>query len=511
MGKDPGADVPGGSYSTYIAEPSPLFPTAQCYASECSQVLSVLYDPLVNVDAETGDLIPVVAESVTTEDNTVWTVQLREDYTFHNGEPVNADAFIRAWNYSAYGPHATDTNFLFAMVEGYDAMNAEEGQQPDAKQLSGLEKTGEYSFEVTLSKPFSQFGQVLAYTPAFAAGTAECFEHIDQCNASPIGYGPYQIQGEWEHNEEIVVERYEDYGGERPANADEITFAIYADIGTAYRDWRAGSLDIVAPDAQVWPQAKEQAGDRWLEEPSSAFSYLGYPVYDEDWQDKKLRQALSLAIDRKEIISRLFNGLYIPAQGVIAPIVPGAREDACEYCTFDPEQAKRLYEESGGVPDNTVKLYFNAGAGYEDWVRAVGDQWSQVLGLDYELQSTQWAQYLELLTQFDLNGPYRLGWEMDYPSPENYLRPLYSEEGGSNYSQYYNEEFEELLDQAETAESTEVAIDLYQQAADIVLEEMPIIPLWFGKAHYVWSDDVENIDYSQVEGQIAFDEVQVRQ
>lgn len=510
-GEEGGEAARGGSYSTNIAEPSPLFPTSKCYESECSQVLSVLYDPLVNVDSETGELIPVVAESVTSEDNKVWTIELKDDYTFHNGEPVDADAFIRAWNYSAYGPNATDTNFFFAKVEGYDAMNAEEGKKPEAKQLSGLEKTGEYSFEVTLSNPFSQFGQVLAYTPAFAAAAQECMDDMKACNLAPVGYGPYKMKGKWEHNQQIAVQRYEDYAGERAANADEITFAIYSDVGTAYRDWQAGNLDIVAPDPKVWPQAKAQAGDRWLEEPSSSFTYLGFPVYDKDWQNKKLRQALSLAIDREEIISRLFNGLYIPAQGVISPIVPGARDDACDYCTFDPERAKQLYEESGGVPGNTVKIYFNAGAGHEDWTRAIGDQWSQVLGVDYELQSTQWAQYLELLTDYRFEGPYRLGWAMDYPSPENYLRPLYSEVGGSNYNKYYNEEFEELLDQGDTAESSEAAIDLYQQAADIILEELPVIPLWFGKAHYVWSNDVSNVTYGQVDGQIIFEEVTVQQ
>lgn len=507
------AGATGGSYNTNIAEPSALFPTSKCYESECSQVLSTLYDPLVNVDQETGEIAydGAVAESVTSEDNTVYTITLKENYTFHNGEPVNADAFIRAWNYSAYGPNATDTNFWFTKVQGYDAMNAEEGQQPEAKKLSGLEKTGEYSFQVTLKQPFSIFAQTLAYTPAVAAAAEACMNNVQQCNESPIGYGPYQIQGKWRHNEAIAVERYQDYQGERPANADEITFEIYSDVQTAYRDWQAGNLDIVAPDPTVWEQAKAQAGERFLEEASSSYAYLGFPLYDETYQNKKLRQALSLAIDREEIIEQLFAGLETPAQAVAPQAVPGARSDACDYCEYDPERAKQLFQEAGGVPDNTITIYFNAGAGHEDWTRAIGDQWRQVFGVDYELQSTQWAEYLELLTQYNFEGPWRLGWAQDYPNIENFLRPLYSEDGGSNYSRFSNAEFERLLDQGDTAGSIEEAIGYYQQAADIVLEELPVIPLWFGQAHYVWSEDVSNVRYSLVDGRIAFGEVQVQQ
>ncbi|MEJ7744488.1 MAG: ABC transporter substrate-binding protein [Nocardioidaceae bacterium] len=158
-------------------------------------MLNTIYTGLLSIDPETQEQVFGVAESIDSPDGLVWTVKLKEGWTFHNGEPVDADSYIRGWNYAAYGPNATQTGFFFSPVEGYDDM---QGEQPKAKELSGVKKVDDLTIEITLGKPFSQWPLSMSYTPPFAPMAKECLDDLKKCQEQPIGNGPYQIAGEVE-------------------------------------------------------------------------------------------------------------------------------------------------------------------------------------------------------------------------------------------------------------------------------------------------------------------------
>ncbi|MEJ7744487.1 MAG: ABC transporter substrate-binding protein [Nocardioidaceae bacterium] len=172
----------------------------------------------------------------------------------------------------------------------------------------------------------------------------------------------------------MTVQRYEDYAGEEVANADEIVFKIYGDLATAFRDWQAGNIDITDPDPSQYMQAEALAGDRLVRVDSGAFAYTGFPLYMEEFQDVRIRQALSLAIDRETIDEKVYAGTRTPATDVIAPFVPGSRTDACEYCRYDPEEAKRLYDEAGGIPGDKITVWFNNDGGHEQFMPSCGQR-----------------------------------------------------------------------------------------------------------------------------------------
>ncbi|HET7326786.1 MAG TPA: ABC transporter substrate-binding protein [Nocardioidaceae bacterium] len=493
-------DSQGGTFSYALNEPTYLAPASQCYESECIAVLSAIMEPLVSVDLETGELVyDGVAESITSDDATNWTVKLKDGYTFHNGEPVNADAYIRAWNWTANPKNAAATAGFMSKIEG-----AGEG-----KSMSGVTKVDDLTIEVALTSPYSQFPLTMSYTPAWAAIAQECLDDLQACNEEPIGYGPYQMDGPWQHDTNITVTQYADYSGDLGGNAETISFDMFSDQVAAFRAWQGGTLDISPVDPTVYAEAKSTAGERFLEEPSSAFTYLGLPIEQEPFDDPDLRHALSLAIDRQTIIEQVLSNTAIPAKDIAPPIVPGAREDACEYCTYDPERAKQLFEEAGGIPSNKVTLWFNAGSGHDGWVEAVGNGWKQTFGIDFTLEAREWAQYLEIRSEGDFDGPYRLSWIMDYPSVENYLRPMYGTNGDVNYYGYSNETVDQALDEGDRASTAEESIAAYQRAGDQVLEDMPVIPMWFDKANYVWSQDVDNVEYSVSNANVDFRKVSV--
>jgi oligopeptide transport system substrate-binding protein len=495
---------PGGTYSAELTEPSYLAPASNCYESECSAVLKMVNDPLVTTDFESGELVfDGLAESIESNDDlTVWTVTLKEGRTFHNGEPVDADSFIRAWNYSANPENAQATAGFMAKIEG-----AGEGEE-----MAGLTKVDDQTFEVTLSAPFSQFGAMMSYAPAFAPIAQECLDDIDACNEQPIGTGPYQMDGPWQHDQGITVTKWADYAGDQPANADTIEFKMFTTPTAAFREFQNGQLDVLALAPEIYLEAKGQLGDEIMEEPTATLTYLGFPIEQKPFDDVKVRQALSLAIDRQLIVDQVLNGLARPSTDIVTPPIPGSRDDACEFCEHDPERAQELLEESGVDPEGTtLQFYFNADAGHDQWVEAAARQIQETLGFEYKLQSTEWAQYLELLDAGNFRGPFRLGWSLDYPSPENYLRPITGTNGDSNYTGYSNQEVDDLLNEADQAGSLEEGFDLYHQAGDIALEELPILPMWSGVTAIAASDGIGDVRYDVGDGEIAFGEITVNQ
>jgi ABC-type oligopeptide transport system substrate-binding subunit len=302
------------------------------------------------------------------------------------------------------------------------------------------------------------------------------------------------MDGSWDHNRGINVVKYPDYQGE-PAQADGVEFKIYADVNTAYNDLLGGGLDIMdsVPPEKV-ADAMANFGDRFITRESSSFTYIGFPTYDPKFQDPQLRKSFSMAIDRQTIIDKIFNGAFTPAKSVVSPVVAGSREDPCgEPCAYDPEKAKQMFDAAGGY-DGTLTLWFNSGAGHDRWMEAVANFLRQNLGIeDIKFTQQDFAEYLANLDDEKVDGPFRLGWVMDYPSPQNYLEPLHSTSGSSNNTGYSNEDFDQLVEEGNQASSIDEGIASYNAAEDVLLEDFPIIPMWFGKVQGAYSDRVDNV------------------
>jgi ABC-type transport system substrate-binding protein len=275
----------------------------------------------------------------------------------------------------------------------------------------------------------------------------------------------------------------------------------------------------MSPQPDELPTAEAAAGDKILRGPSSAYTFVGLPVYAPGLDDVDVRRALSMAIDRQAIIDNVLSGVGTPADDSISPAVPGYEAGSCEYCTYDPEAAKALYDQSGGLPDDTLELFFNADAGHEAWMEAVANQWFNNLGIEVKQSPVEWADHLDKIGVAEedpenaadnpdtIKGAFRLGWLMDYPSPENYLRPLYDE---GRYVAWINEGFSAKLQEGD-ALAPEEAVAVYREAADIVLDEMPFIPISYGESIRIWSDNVTNVNYDITKANPVFEEIEVVQ
>lgn len=490
-----GGSATGGSYSVQIVDPeNPLVP-GNTTEGEGNQVLKSMFVPLVDYDLETTEVVyDGVAESIESQDSKTWTVTLKDGWTFHDGTPVTSDSFINAWNYTANAENAQGAASFFSNIEGYD-------EEAPAPSLSGLKKVSDTEFTVTLAEPFAQFPLTVGYM-AFAPLPEAFFEDPAAFGTRPIGNGPFKADGDFVPGQGITVSRYEDYAGAQTPVADSVEFRVIADVNTAYNELLAGNLDVVRPaiPPELIETAREELGDRFIERQAAGFDFLGFPTYDPRFSDKRVRQAFSMAIDRKAITDAIFSGARQPAYDVIPPVIDGHRPDACQYCQYDPAAAKALLAETGFDTAQPVDLWFNAGAGHELWVQAAGNQLQQNLGITYQLRGDlEFAEYLPLQDAKGMTGPFRLGWSMDYPSPQNFLEPLFSTAAlpplGSNASFYSNPEFDQLVEQGNVAESNEQAIELYQQADDVLLEDMPIAPMFFRATQGARSENVEDVQF----------------
>lgn len=491
-GKGKGDAGPDASYSVALTEPDHLTPgnTSSSYAID---VLNGVFDTLVVLDPKDGHPVMQAAQSVTSTDQRTWTIKLRAGQTFQNGEKVTAQSFVDAWNAAAYGPNAWANNYYFTNVEGYADLNPEDGTStPKTKTLSGLKVVDDLTFTVKLDAPFSPFPMTLAYM-GFAPLPKAAFTDPKKFDVHPIGNGPFEMDGDWQHNQQISLKKYAGYKGPRPAAAGGVDFKIYANKDTAWTDFQAGQVDYVVniPPAHI-PQAKRLLGDRLVSTPSGTMDYLGFPTFDKRFADPRLRKAFSMAIDRKAIVDAVYNGAYQPMGSLLAPNVPGYRKDACgEACTYDPAKAKQLLARAGGF-NGPLELWFaNSDATYEQWMTAVANELKQNLGIQQiTFRKIPAADYSSTLSGKKESGPYRQNWVMDYPNAQDYLQPMW---GDGNKMGWKSQKFLDLVRQGNEAADSASAIRFYQQAEDVALQEMPMVPLWNWTDYSAYSERLQNV------------------
>ncbi|MBF9128517.1 ABC transporter substrate-binding protein [Plantactinospora sp. S1510] len=487
-----------------IGEPQHLIPS-NATESNGAEVLAALFSPLVDFDADNKPYL-VAAESVESTDNKVWTIKLKDGYTFHNGEKVGADNYINAWNHAAYGPNGNGGSYFLERVEGYKDLQSkdpdgEEGPKkapdPVAKTLTGLKKVDELTFTVTLSEPFSGWRSVMGYTtfyPLPAAAWQSEGVLKEDFEQAPIGNGPFKMKGKWEHDAKVEVEAYDAFPGDKP-KVGGVNYRIFQEQTAQYAELMGGGLDVVTQiPIENLASAPTDLGDRFKTSPNSVFQFVGFPTFQKEFEKVEVRKAISMAINREEITTSIFRGSQTPATSFVSPAVAGYRENSCgEACTYDPAKAKAAYEAAGGPKQ--IKITYNADGGHKAWVDATCNQLKANLGVD--CVGTGEPKFADLLTKVENKEPVgliRLGWIMDYPLMENYLGPLYGTGGSSNYYGYSNPEFDNLVKQGSAAPTQEEAIKLWQQAEDILARDMPVIPLRLGQNVFGHSERVKNVE-----------------
>lgn len=458
--------------------------------------LGIIFAPIVSFNDD-GSLRYVQASSITGSNNsTEWTIKFRPDWTFQNGEPVTAQSYADGWNLTAYGPNAYVNSGELANIVGYDAVHPATGQ-PTAKTLSGVKVVDQYTLQVSLTKPDSQFPLELSqgqtgFYPMPQAGLKD----LASFKTNPIGDGPYEMNGPAKLNQQVKLKRYAGYKGPNKGHIENIVFRMYTSPDTAYTDTIAGNVDIDLAPQDKFPQIASDFGSRVAKSSGASIEFLAFPLFDKRYQNPQLREAISLAIDRPAINKAIFGGLYTPADSLFATSMVGGSTHACQYCTFDPTKAKQLLQQAGGW-SGPMTITYPGGAGYDQAFQAVANQIRQNLGIQVTAKPT--VGFSDFFTDLEkksiTGGPWRGKWGSAYPSPTDTLHQLFTPTGAYNYSigGYTNTTVTDLIAKGDAAATTAQSVTYYQDAERAIEADFPVVPTFYEAFPFVYSNRVANV------------------
>lgn len=463
-------------------------------------VLEAVTAKLVHYNSDTAAPEMDLAESIDTKDNKVFTVTLQKGRTFSDGTPVTAHNFVDAWNYTAYGPNAQQGGYFFEPIAGYDKLQCADekcAKKPATTKMSGLKVIDDTHFTITTAQPVSNLKVRLGYS-AFAPQPDAFLKNPTAASFGkmPIGAGPYKVTED--SATQIVLQKNDKYTGKYAGKVDQVTFKIYNDASAAYKDLQANQLDftdIIPTDQLAGDNWKATLGDRTVVAKSGLFQELTFSPADPQLKTNyALRKALAMDIDRDTITKQIFNGTRTPADGWVSPVVDGFKDGACgDTCHYDKDKAKAAYTAAGGY-NGTMQISVNGDGGHKDWAQAVCNGWINDLGMKCVVNLTpDFATLRKQIQGGELKGTFRGGWQMDYPSIENFLTPIYAKGAASNDAKYDNPAFDKKLAEAAAATDPAQANADYQAAEDMLAEQMPTIPLWNAATPCAWSTHVSNV------------------
>ncbi len=501
----------GGTLRYYITNPVAIEP----FGAEENQGVEVifnLFEPLCEYDFEKGEVVPVACESWDVNDVAdEFTFHLRKECTFHDGTPVTSKDYKYAWERlcnANFKPQPSSLGYKLSQISGADEMMAGEGTELD------VECPDDYTLIVHLKAPFADFPSIVSEraTCPVPYGCTDTEEDFQKFRVAPIGNGPFKMKGQWEDGQYIMIERYEDYWGEKPY-IDGVNFLVFSSDDTAWIQFEAGDLDFLMISSGHFNEVKERYGvaeDGYTAQPGqqglfgdeTSIYYLICNNEDEIMSNKDLRIAISYAVDRQLICDTVLQGTRSPATNMLAASVPGSVEGAWAYTsvTADTEKAAEYFDKAGypadasGKRDLTLTFSSNTGSSNEDIMQMVMAN-LEACGVTCELQLQEWASYISNLQ----SGNYmigRLGWTIQVPYADAVLQPLFYTGSGDNNSSYTNPEFDAAIDAARQIVDDDERMKAYQDANAIVAEDFPVIPMFYYKHTYVVSSRVHDFFYT---------------
>lgn len=490
----------GGTFRYGIGEPTGITPLTAVTADDRA-VVDAIFDSLTAWD-EVGRAIPAAAVSwVPQADAARWTFTLRPDATFHDGTPVTAAHFKATWDrLAAEGA----MGYLLQDVVGYEAL-----QRGDAAGLAGLEATAPLELDVTLVRSRADFPVVVGH-PALGPVLGQALsDDPDGYAERPIGNGPFHMTEPWSRGDFIRAARWEGWrnGEHVDGGIAEVLFRI-ADLDINFLAFSQGRRDFTAvpPDGlELAASEYPQRGSGWngpgLITGGRPEVYLlainrQVPPYD----TRTVREAVSLIVDRATIAAENAGGNLSPATSLLPPALPGAREDVCELCTFNPSGARARLNQAGV---SQLTLAFNADGGHErirDTLRTALSGIGVSLVSNGRQPAPDLAGYQAALEGDDI-GLFRLPLSADVPSTLSLLHPLLHgdrvpEAGGQNYLRYDDPTVTALLDQAARTLHDQTRERLLRRVEDIALNrDHVVIPVVTYRHAMVASDQVQNLRY----------------
>ncbi|GAA0763004.1 peptide ABC transporter substrate-binding protein [Clostridium sartagoforme] len=500
-------------------DPETLDPTLNT-SSGAGSIIDNAFEGLMRLD-ENEKAIPGVAEKMeVSDDQLVYTFTLRKDAKWSDGEAVTAKDFEYSWVRALTKDTAAEYNYqLFYIKNGEKFYNGEASRED-----LGIEVVDDHTLKVTLEAPTAYFPELTAFTTYFP-------EREDIVTANPEGWatepetyvsnGPFKLV-QWDMKDQLIFEKNENYWNKKEIKLPGIVWKLVTDQNTAYASLKSGDFDMVdtVPPAEIENGKNEGLVTIY---PNLATYMLVLNVGKQDGlsedvkkvlSNEKVRKALNLVIDRKAIVENVTKSGQVPAYSFVPKgILNEKGEDFASKKYYDAEtpnieEAKKLLAEAGypegkGLP--TLEFMYNTEGDHKLIAQAIQQDWAKI-GVNVELANQEWKVFLNSRQQ----GQYQIarhGWSGDYVDPMTFL-DLWVTGGGNNDAGYSNAEYDKLVADAKKEADPAKRWELMRKAEDIIMEEMPIIPLYYYTKVKGAKPEVKGVRVSTL-GHVFFDKAYI--
>lgn len=443
--------------------------------------------------------IPGTAESWTiSDDGKEYIFKLNKNAKWSNGDPVTADDFVWSWKRiltASLGSQYPD--MLYYLVGAYEYHNGE----IDNFDKVGVKALDSHTLKVNLKNPTPFFIGLLSHYSTWPVHKETVLKHgdIDDRNGEwtrPGNFvcnGPFQLKT-WELNNKIVVEKNPHYYDASMVRLNEIHYYPVSNVMTEDRMFRAGQLHLTSSmPTQKCPIYIEEKNPNLKIDPYMGTYFYRINTENETLSDVRVRKALAYSIDRQLLVDKVTQCGQIPAYSFTPPGSNGYQPST--EIPYDPVLAKQLLAEAGYSSDNPfpkLEILFNTNEGHRKVALAIQQMWQNELGIEVELVNQDWKVYLsrEMVGDFQIS---RAGWIGDYEDPNTFL-DLMRPNRGNNKTGWENMDFDALVEEANTINDQEKRYELLNEAEKILIDNMPIIPLYTYVRVYQLSPDVKGFN-----------------
>jgi oligopeptide transport system substrate-binding protein len=459
------------------SEPDTLDPAKWLGSAE--GIVGDLFSGLVQLDTNLRPIPDLAERWDVSPDGKVYTFHLRRNVTFHNGKPFTAQDVKYSWE-RACNPE-TESN----TAETYlgDIVGVSEVIAGEASSIRGLRVIDDYTIEVNLDEPKAYFLSKLAYPASWIVDQLT----VNDIEENPNGTGPFMLVKR-DENEVIILARNPTYH-RGFVELEYIVYLIYP--GYSVRLYESGEIDMITIDEDLVERAKDPSDPLYgkvLDQIGLCTFYVLFDVEQAPFDDKLVRKAFALAIDKDRYNELVYEGKGVIAQGLFPPGLPGHNPDVTAPA-YDPEGALEALNASsyGGADTLPAIVFTQSGSGFDipPSAAALMDMWESTLGVEVTIEQLDWDSMLDELHAGNHGQIVRIGWCADYPDPENFADILFHTGSKMNHSHYSNPDVDALLERARVEQDFETRIDLYWQIEQMIIEDFPTVFLGHSRAYYI--------------------------
>ncbi len=455
---------------------------------------------LVKLD-ENDQPQPDMAESWdVSDDKTTYTMHLREDAKWSNGEPVTANDFVYAWTLVCSPETASPYGFIVYdnIKNGKKFFDGEVG----AEEL-GVKALDDYTLEVTFENPIPYALHLFTFHTYYPVNQ-KAYEEIgaDQYAKDAdkmVVNGAYKLE-EWVHDDHITLVKNPDYYDADNTNIEKVKYVMIKDANASMNAFKAGEVDAIRLTGEQMEKLEAENADvqHYID---NSNSYMQYNLNTPGLDNAKIRRALGMAIDTKSLCENVRKDGSIPAGGMVPPTIAGANGKAFadargDLGQFNPEEAKKLLEEGLAesnmqVSDLKLSLLTDDLSDAQKQAAFYQAQWEENLGITVEITPMPFKARLAAMAQgnFDI---VMIQWGPDYNDAMTYL-DTFTSTNGNNFGGYSNPEYDELIANAMKETDVEKRQEMLVECEKIIANDAPVSALYYPKKAFILSDRVKGL------------------